>query len=89
MGMVSATVNVPHGLSASAFTTTSDNTARMMIMISRMPTMANPPAALPISARIMSPSERPLRREDRNSTSMSCTAPANTTPKRIHSVPGR
>jgi hypothetical protein len=61
----------------------------MMIMIRRIPIIANVPAALPISARIMSPIERPSRREDRNSTSMSCTAPANTTPNRIHSVPGR
>ena len=52
-----------------------------------MPAMA--PATGPISERIMSPSERPSRRVDRNSTVMSCTAPANTTPARIHSVPGR
>jgi hypothetical protein len=38
-------------------------------------------------ARIMSPKERPSRRTDKNSTVMSWTAPANTTPARIHNVP--
>ena len=33
VGMVTATVNVPHGLSPSAFTTTRPSAARMMIMI--------------------------------------------------------
>ena len=47
------------------------------------------PAAAPISLRIISPSERPSRRTDRSSTMKSCTAPANTTPNRIHSTPGR
>ena len=59
------------------------------MQISRMPMPAIAPATGPISERIMSPSERPSRRVDRNSTVMSCTAPANTTPARIHSVPGQ
>ena len=40
MGMVAATVKVPHGLSASALTTTSASTARMMTMIISTPTWA-------------------------------------------------
>ena len=36
IGMVAATVNSPHGLSASAFTTTSASTARRIIMIASM-----------------------------------------------------
>ena len=89
MGIVIATVNVPHGLIASAFTTTSPNTASKITMIARMPTIAVSPAALPISLRIMSPSDRPSRRVDRNNTMKSCTAPAKITPNRIHSIPGR
>ena len=89
IGMVQNTVKVPHGLPFSAFTTTSASTASTMMQISRMPTPAMPPATGPISERIMSPSDLPSRRVDRNSTVMSCTAPANTTPARIHSVPGR
>jgi len=87
--MVQATVNVPHGLLLRAFTTTSASTARMMTQMSSTPMPATVPATAPISERIMSPSERPSRRVERNSTVMSCTAPANTTPARSHSVPGR
>ncbi len=47
------------------------------------------PATGPISARTMSPSERPSRRVERNRTVMSWTAPANTAPASIQSVPGK
>ncbi len=89
IGRVQNTVKVPQGLPFKALTTTSARTERMMTQISRMPMPAMVPATGPISERIMSPSERPSRRVDRNSTVMSCTAPANTTPARIQSVPGR
>ena len=89
VGMVMATVNVPHGLSPSAFTTTSPSAARMMIMIPSVPTSATPPATGPISIFTISPRERPSRRIEQNRMMKSCTAPANTTPTRIHSVPGR
>ena len=89
IGIVQNTVNVPQGLPTRAFTTTSARTARMMTQIISTPMPAIAPGTGPSSARIMSPSERPSRRVDRNSTVMSCTAPANTTPARIHSVPGR
>ena len=87
--MVQDTVKVPHGLLLRAFTTTSASTARMITQMSSTPTPAMVPATGPISERIMSPSERASRRVERNSTIMSWTAPANTTPARIHSVPGR
>ena len=89
IGTVQNTVKVPHGLPRKACTTTSASTARMMMQISNMPMPAMVPATGPISARTMSPSERPSRRVERNSTVMSCTAPAMTTPARIQSVPGR
>ena len=89
IGTVQNTVKVPHGLPFSAFTTTSASTESRMIQISSMPMPAILPATGPISERIMSPSERPSRRVDRNKTVISCTAPAKTTPARIHSVPGR
>jgi hypothetical protein len=89
IGSVQDTVKVPQGLAFKALTTTSASTARMMTQMSSTPTPAMVPAAGPISERIMSPRDRPSRRVDMNSTIMSCTAPANTTPARIHSVPGR
>jgi phospholipid N-methyltransferase len=89
MGMVQNTVKVPHGLPFRAITTTSASTARTMTQIIRMPMPAIAPGTGPSSERIMSPRERPSRRVDMNRTVMSCTAPANTTPARIHSVPGR
>ncbi len=89
MGIVIATVKVPQELEASALTTTSASTARMIIMIISTPSMATTPAAGPSSMRTMSPRDLPSRRMDRNRMVKSCTAPASTTPKRIHIVPGR
>ena len=71
IGMVIATVKVPQGLCASARTTTSDSTASRITMIIRIPIIAVTPAAAPISLRIISPSDRPSRRVEKNSTSMS------------------
>ncbi len=89
MGIVAITVNMPHGLSASAFTTTIASTARMMIMIRNAPNNAMVPGTWPISSRTRSPSERPLRRLEMNRIMKSCTAPASTTPTTSHSRPGR
>ena len=89
IGMVADTVNSPHGECASAFTTMRASTARMITMIMNVPTSAITPGTGPSSALTRSPSERPSRRTDMNSTMKSCTAPANTTPARIHSMPGR
>jgi hypothetical protein len=88
-GIVTATVNVPHGLSPSALTTISPSAARMMIMMASVPTSAMAPAAGPISILTISPSERPSRRIEQNRTTKSCTAPANTTPASNQIVPGR
>jgi hypothetical protein len=89
IGIVIATVNVPQGLAASALTTTSASTARMMNMIISTPIIAITPAAGPISVRTISPSERASRRTERKRIMKSCTAPAKITPTMIHSVPGR
>jgi hypothetical protein len=88
-GIVAATVNRPHGLPASARTTISASTARMMTMIANAPISAITPGIAPISMRISSPSDRPSRRIEMNRIMKSCTAPARTTPARIQSVPGR
>ena len=69
--MVQNTVNAPQGLPFNAFTTTSASTARTMMQISSTPMPAMAPGTGPSSERIMSPSERPSRRVDRNSTTMS------------------
>ena len=58
-------------------------------MIASTPTSASEPGIGPSSILIISPSDLPSRRTDANSTMKSCTAPATTTPARIHSVPGR
>ena len=46
MGIVAATVNTPHGLSASAFTTTSASTASRITMMARIATVAITPAVV-------------------------------------------
>ena len=71
IGTVQNTVKVPQGLPRRAWTTTSASTARMMTQISIMPMPAIVPAIGPISARTMSPSERPSRRVERNNTVIS------------------
>ena len=58
-------------------------------MIASTPTSASDPGIGPSSILIISPSDLPSRRTEANSTMKSCTAPASTTPTRIHSVPGR
>ena len=89
IGIVAAMVNRPHGLPVSAFTTTSASTARMMIMIASTPTSASAPGIGPSSILIISPSDLPSRRIDANRTMKSCTAPATTTPTRIHKRAGQ
>jgi hypothetical protein len=88
MGMVAATVKVPHGDSAKALTTIKANTARRISMMKKVPNKAIMPGVRPISSLIRSPSERPSRRVEMNSTVKSCTAPPKTTPASSHSMPG-
>ncbi len=58
-------------------------------MIMKAPNSATRPGTVPISCLTRSPSERPSRRLEMNSTMKSCTAPAKTTPASSHSRPGR
>ena len=66
IGMVLATAKVPHGLPFSAFTTTSASTARRITQMRMMPIPTTPPAAGPISVRIISPSDLASRRVEKN-----------------------
>ncbi|MOA11619.1 hypothetical protein D3C78_1315710 [compost metagenome] len=58
-------------------------------MIMKVAISAITPAVAPISSFTSSPSERPSRRVETNSTIKSCTAPASTTPARIQIMPGK
>ena len=89
IGIVAPTVNVPHGLCRSAFTTTSARTAIRITMMKKTPTSAANPPTGPISSFAICPSERASRRRLPQRMHMSCTAPPRTTPARIQSVPGR
>ena len=89
IGMVSPIEKTPHGDSARALTTTSASTARMMIMIAKTAISAAMPPTTPISSRTIWPRLLPSRRIEKNSTTMSCTAPAKMTPTMIQIVPGR
>ena len=89
IGMVAAMVNKPHGLSASALTTTSASTASRMIMMATMLTSATAPANGPISSRTIWPSDLPRRRVEQNRITESCTAPPSVAPISIHNMPGR
>ena len=89
MGMVAPTVNTPHGLSASACTTTSASTASKITRMARIASNAMSPAGVFNSSLTIWPSDLPSRRIEQNKTVKSCTAPPSTTPIRIHSVPGR
>ena len=87
--MERAIVVKPHGLSASACTTTSASTASSRAMISRTETSATQPAKGLISSLAICPSDLPLRRIEAKRITKSCTAPASTTPTMIQRVPGR
>ena len=75
-GIVVAIVNTPHGLFASACTTTSASTAMIMIMIASTLISASAPTPRPISSFTIWPSVLPRRRTEAKSTIMSCTAAA-------------
>ena len=89
IGMVRPIEKTPQGDSARALTTTSESTARMMIMIAKTAIRAAMPPTTPISSRTIWPRLFPSRRIDRNIVTMSCTAPASTTPATIQMVPGQ
>ena len=58
-------------------------------MIDSTATRAAMPPTGPISSRAIWPSDLPSRRIEKNSVTMSCTAPAKITPTTIQIVPGR
>ena len=89
IGIVIAIEKVPHGESASAPTTTSASTASRMIMMQKTATSAATPPIGPISSRAIWPRLLPSRRIEKNSVTMSWTAPAKMTPATIQMVPGR
>ena len=89
IGIVAATVNVPQGLSANAFTTIRANTANRIVMIMKVPNKAITPGISPSSDLIKSPRERPSRRTETNKIMKSCTAPAKIAPTKIHITPGK
>ena len=89
IGIVIAIVNTPHGLLASAWTTTSARTAKRIIMIARTLMSASAPTPGPISSFTIWPNVLPPRRTDANKMIMSCTAPPSVAPIKIHNVPGR
>ena len=89
IGMVAATVEVAHGLCFMAFTTTKPNTAINIIIIKNVPMSAAAPPMGPISSRAICPKLRALRRVEKNNVTISCTAPPNTAPIKIHKVPGK
>ena len=89
IGIVAAIVNVPHGLSLSALTTTSATTASRMIMISEHGEQRGD-AAEPADLLARHLAERLAVAAHRaNRITKSCTAPPSTAPMMIQSVPGR
>ena len=58
-------------------------------MIENTAMSAAAPPTGPISSRAICPRLLPSRRIEKNSVTMSCTAPASTTPTMIQIVPGR
>ena len=66
IGTVIAMVKSPHGLSASAFTTTSASTASRITMIASTLTSATKPTPAPISSFTIWPSDLPSRRIEAN-----------------------
>ena len=89
IGIDIASENVPHGDFARACTTTSASTASRITMIASTAMSAAIPPTGPISSRAICPRLRPPRRVEKNSTTMSWTAPAKMTPMMIQIVPGR
>ena len=79
-GIVIAIVKTPHGLLASACTTTSASTASRMTMIESTLMSASAPIVLPISSFTIWPSVLPRRRTEAKRTIMSCDATAQRRP---------
>ncbi len=89
MGIVMASVNVPHGESLSALTTTSAITASKITMIASTARAAIVPPRLETSSRAICPSDFPSRRMEQKRMVKSCTHPPSAAPTINQSVPGR
>ena len=87
-GIVAPIVKSPHALSASALTTTMPRPASAMTTMKITAMEAVMPAIGLISVRAISPSDRPPRRVEPQSTVMSCTAPARQQPATSQMNPG-
>src|ERR1041385_7950494 len=88
IGMVQRREKTPQGLSLSALVTTRASTARRMIMMARIASMASIPVTGPTSSLAICPSDLPSRRIDPKRMTKSWTAPPSTTPNTIQMVPG-
>src|ERR1041385_826947 len=88
IGMVQRREKTPQGLSLSALVTTRATTARRMIMMARIASMASIPVTGPTSSLAIWPSDLPSRRIDPKRMTKSWTAPPSTTPNTIQMVPG-
>ena len=88
-GIVMAMVNRPHGLSASALTTTRARTASRIVMIASRLIMAMMPTTGLTSSLSIWPSDLPQRRIEANRITASWTPPPSVAPMRIQSMPGR
>ena len=88
IGIVLPIVNTPHGLPASAFTTTIPSPASVTSKMNSTAIIATSPAKGLISVRATSASDLPLCRAEATSTVKSCTAPASTAPVTSQISPG-
>ena len=87
-GMVMATVNVPHTLSASALTNATPRPASATTRMRMIVIAATRPMDGLISCLTMSGSDRPPRRVEAHSTMPSWTAPARQHPATSQMNPG-
>src|SRR5258708_5605178 len=88
IGIPPPTVNPPHGLSETAFTTPPPTPASVTSKISSTANIATNPVNSLTSVRATSASDLPLCRTEATSTIKSCTQPASTAPINIQRNPG-
>ena len=87
-GIVSRIVNIPHGLSANAFTTTNPILASVQIRMNNVATELVTPATGPIFFRAICGNDSPSWRTDAQRITRSWTAPARQAPITIQINPG-
>ncbi len=89
IGMVMNTAKVPQALRSSAWTTTIDRPAMVMVMMNSIASPVHQPATGPSSDLATSDSDLPWCFIEANSTTVSCTAPPTTQPISSHRKLGR